>query len=154
MTIYYLDTSALVKRYVNESGSEWLRAQLMAQPQPTVIIVDIGVVEMISALNRRRREKTLTLSEYQKIRDAFQSDCLNEYSIINIVDNLVVQANQLLEAHPLRAYDAIHLAAAIVVNRQLVSNNFTPLTFVSADNQLNDAASIEGLLVDNPNDHP
>jgi len=60
----------------------------------------------------------------------------------------------LLERHPLRAYDALHLATALSVNRWLVEAGEKGLTFLSADACLNDAAAAEGLAVDNPNDHP
>ena len=71
------------------------------------------------------------------------------------MDNVIDQANHLLERHPLRAYDAIRLGAAVTVNQQLLAaNNLAPLTFLSADDRLNQAASAEGLAVDNPNHHP
>ncbi len=154
MTTYYLDTSALIKRYINEVGSTWLRAQLNTQPQPSLIIVHLTIVEITSALTRRRRENILTSTEYQQIQNSFRSDCLNKYIIATTVGNIINQANHLLEKHPLRAYDAIQLGTAISVNQQLLSNNFLPLTFLSADDRLNDAASAEGLAVDNPNHHP
>ena len=47
----------------------------------------------------------------------------------------------------------MHLATALVTNQRLLANNLAPLIFLSADNRLNDAASAEGLTVDNPNQH-
>jgi len=47
-----------------------------------------------------------------------------------------------------------HLATAVVTNQRLLANNLVPLIFLSADNRLNNAASAEGLAVDNPNHHP
>ena len=153
MTTYYLDTSALIKRYIDEVGSIWLRTQLSIQPQPSLIIVHLAIVKVTRALTRRRRENVLTSTEYQQIQNIFRSDCLNEYNIATAIGNIISRANQLLEKHPLRAYDAIHLATAINVNQQLLRQNLVPLTFLSADNRLNDAASVEGLAVDNPNHH-
>jgi predicted nucleic acid-binding protein len=103
---------------------------------------------------RRVREGTLTPTEYAQVQNAFRSDCLREYEIITAVGDIIDQANRLLESHPLRAYDAVHLAAAEIANQRLVANNLAPLTFISADNRLNDAASTEGLAVDNPKHHP
>jgi hypothetical protein len=60
MTAYYVDTSALVKRYVDEVGSDWLRAALKAQPRPAIVVVHVAIVEITSALTRRRREGILT----------------------------------------------------------------------------------------------
>jgi len=153
MTTYYLDTSALIKRYVDEVGSNWLRAMLDVRPPPSVIIVHLAIVEVTSALTRRMREGTLTPAEYAQLQNAFRADCLGEYDIVTAVGEIIDQANRLLEKYPLRAYDAVHLATAMVVNQQLLANNFAPLTFLSADNRLNEAAAAEGLVVDNPNDH-
>jgi len=55
VTVYYLDTSALVKQYVDETGSTWLR-NLVASGSVVLLISHILVVEMISAFNRRLRE--------------------------------------------------------------------------------------------------
>lgn len=154
MTTYYVDTSALVKRYVDETGSGWLRTALGAEPLPSVIIVHLAVVEMTSALTRRLREGVLTTAEHAQLQNAFRSDCLDEYEIAIAVGNIIDQANRLLEAYPLRAYDAVHLATAVVANQRLVDNDLAPLIFLSSDDRLNDAASAEGLTVDNPNHHP
>jgi len=154
MTTYYVDTSALVKRYIDEVGSDRLRATLDTQPAPSIIVVHLIIVEVTSALTRRMREGTLTPAEYAQVQNAFRFDCLNEYEIVTAVGDIIDQANRLLERHPLRAYDAVHLAAAVVANQQLLANNLAPLIFLSADERLNNAASAEGLTVDNPNHHP
>ena len=44
MRVHYLDTSALVKRYIDETGSQWLRAKLGAHPPPSIIIVHLAIV--------------------------------------------------------------------------------------------------------------
>jgi predicted nucleic acid-binding protein len=103
---------------------------------------------------RRVREGILTPAEYRQTQSTFRTDCLNEYEIVTAVDSVIDQANYLLERYPLRAYDAVHLATAIISNQQLLANGLTPLTFLSADDRLNNAAAAEGLGVDNPNDHP
>jgi predicted nucleic acid-binding protein len=154
MTTYYVDTSALVKRYVDETGSGWLRTMLSAEPMPSAIIVHLAIVEMTSALTRRLRERVLTPAEYAQLQNAFRSDCLDKYEIAIAVGNIIDQANRLLEAHPLRAYDAVHLATAVVANQRLVDNDLAPLVFLSSDDRLNDAASAHGLAVDNPTHHP
>jgi hypothetical protein len=79
---------------------------------------------------------------------------LNEYELVIAVGSVIDQATRLLERHPLRAYDAIHLAMALIANEQLLTNNLSPLTFLSADQRLNEVAVVEGLAVDNPNHYP
>ena len=79
---------------------------------------------------------------------------MNEYEIAVAAGSVVDEAVRLLEAYPLRAYDAVHLATALVAKQRLIDGGLTPLIFLSADDRMNDAASAEGLAVDNPNDHP
>jgi predicted nucleic acid-binding protein len=104
VTTYYLDTSALVKRYVDEVGSNWLRAMLTADPAPAVIVVHLTIVEMTSALMRRMREGLLDLEEYTQLQNAFRADCLHEYEMVTAVAEIIDVANRLLELYPLRAY--------------------------------------------------
>lgn len=82
MSHYYLDASALVKRYVDEVGSDWLRTTI-APAQPSLLFTSrMTVVEVISAFARRAREGSLSSEELATARNAFRGDCLNEYQII------------------------------------------------------------------------
>ena len=101
MTTYYADTSALVKRYVDEEGSAWLRATLEAQPSPSIVVVHLLLVEVTSALTRRVREGVLIPTEYSQMQDAFGHDCLNDWEIVVAVGEVIDQAHRLLEARPL-----------------------------------------------------
>ena len=83
----------------------------------------------------------------------FRPDCLNEYRIVTAVDGIIDEATRLLERYPLRAYDAVRLAAAVIANSLLLADGLAPLIFLSADDRLNDAASAEGLAIDNPSQH-
>ncbi len=154
MTTCYLDTSALVKRYVNEVGSSWLRGLLGSKAPPAIVVVHFVTVEVTSALMRRLREGVLNTAEYEQAQDAFHFDCLHEYDMVTAVGEVIDRARRLVEKHPLRAYDAVHLSAALIVDEELLANDLPPLLFMSADDRLNHAASAEGLAVDNPNNHP
>ena len=154
MSHYYLDASALVKRYVGEVGSDWLHATI-ALAQPSLLFTSrMTIVEVISAFARRAREGSLSSEEFAIARDAFQSDCLNEYQIMPPSMTVIDLACALLEQHPLRAYDATHLATALGAQQFLTAQGYPPLTFLSADDRMNHAATAEGLEVDNPNHHP
>ena len=154
MTAYYLDTSALIKRYVDESGSVWLRAQIDATLQPLIISSHLLLAEMISAFNRRVREGALSREDYTYLRHAFQSDCLNEYVIIPVNQSIMDLATQLLERYPLRTLDALHLATALSAQQFLTPYGLTGVTFLSSDDRLLAAAVAEELAVENPNHHP
>jgi predicted nucleic acid-binding protein len=150
---YYLDASALVKRYVDESGSDWLRSTLVFAPPPLLFTSRMTIVEVTSAFARRVREGSLTPAEFAAVCDAFRGDCLNEYQIMPPTMSIVDLACGLLEQHSLRAYDALHLASALGAQQFLAAQDYPPLTFLSADDRLNNAATAEGLAVDNPNHH-
>jgi len=151
---FYLDASALVKRYVDEVGSDWLHATI-APAQPSLLFASrMTIVEVISAFARRVREGSLSPEELATVRDAFRGDCLNEYQIMPPTMTVIDLACALLEQHPLRAYDATHLATALGAQQFLAAQGYPPLTFLSADDRLNKVATAEGLAVDNPNHHP
>lgn len=153
MNCYYLDASALVKRYVNESGSEWLR-EIVASEQTLVLFTSrITVVEVISAFARRAREGTLSRADFTTVRDVFRADCLNDYQIMPPSVPVVDVACSLLEHHPLRAYDAIQLATALSADRFLAQEGYPSLTFLSADQRLNNVAIDNELAMDDPNQH-
>ena len=153
MSAYYLDPSALVKRYVNEPGSVWMRA-LLASPQADLLFTSrMSIVEVISAFARRVREGSLTPTEFAAAENAFRSDCLHDYQIMPPTVEVVDLACSLLRRHPLRAYDATHLASALSADEFLTNDGLPRLIFLSADDRLIGAASSEGLAVDNPSKH-
>jgi len=158
MSLYYLDASALVKRYVDEVGSVWLRKLVDPARSPLVFTSRMTIAEVSSALARRARDGSLTPAEFAAVRDAFRGDCLTEYRIMPPTMPVIDRACTLLEQYPLRAYDAVHdavhLATALEAQRFLAAHGYPALTFLSADDQLNRAAAAEGVAVDDPNQHP
>ncbi len=111
------------------------------------------IVELLSAFNRRVCEGALTTFEYRRLRDIFRDDCCADYQIVTIADVIADLACELLERHPLRSYDAVHLSTALVVRRSLAARDLSDLVFLCADDRLLDVAVAEGLVVDNPNLH-
>ena len=154
MTTYYLDTSALSKRYVQEPGTDWLRALTEPSARQTLLSARITMVEMYSALARRRREGTVPAAECDIAAQAFTAHSNADYEFIELDLSVVATARPLLERHALRAYDAVQLASALIANQVLQAARLDPLVFLSADDRLNAAAADEGLLIDNPNAHP
>jgi len=142
----------MLKQYVDEPGSAWLRARVSSAT--LLALSHLLVVEAVSAFNRRVREDSLSLAEYRRVRDVFREDCRTVYQIVPPTTAIVDLACVLLERHLLRGYDAIHLATALTVRQSLHRQGLPTLTFLSADDRLNEAASAEGLAVDNPNHHP
>ncbi len=154
MTTYYLDTSALCKRYVRETGAMWVRALVAPASGHTLLTARITMVEIYSALARRRQEGSVSAADCDVAAQAFTAHSAAEYDFVELDLGVVTLARDLLGQHPLRAYDAVQLASALVANQALRSAHLTPLVFLSADDRLNAAADAEGLATDNPNDHP
>ena len=119
----------------------------------TITTARVSMAEVYSALNRRIREATLDTVDYARLVTDFNALCVTQYTLVELTAPIVERARLLLEHHPLRAYDAVHLAAALLVNDALVPG-LPALTLLSADNRLLNAAQIERLATDNPNAHP
>ena len=154
MTTYYLDTSALCKQYVQETGTAWVRALVAPASGRTLLTARITMVEIYSALARRRREGSVPVADCMIAAQAFTAHSATEYEFIELDLSIVILARDLLERYPLRAYDAVQLTSALIANQALDAAHLAALVFISADDRLNAIAVAEGLTVDNPNLHP
>jgi hypothetical protein len=153
MEIGYFDTSALIKRYVAETGTHWINA-LFASPGNLIVCTSqLTVVETACAFSRRKREGALSLEDYNKLLTAFDYDVTYRFVVADVTHATIETACDLAGIHPLRAYDATHLATALLINRELIKNSEHSLTFFCADNRLVDIAKAENLRTENPNDH-
>jgi predicted nucleic acid-binding protein len=110
----YLDTSSLVKLYVDETGGDEVR-ELLASA--TVVATScLAYTEARAALARRRRERVLTAREFTAAKKAFETDW-PRYLAVDVTPALCRDAGELAERYRLRAYDSIHLAAFAEVAR-------------------------------------
>ncbi|MUG98049.1 PIN domain-containing protein [Scytonema sp. UIC 10036] len=154
MTVYFLDSSALVKRYVPETGSAWIRAISDLNTGNSLIIARITWVEVRSAIARRQRERSLTVTDANLITQRFRFDMNSQYQVIELDSTLAETAGQLVSQYPLRAYDAVQLASVLLIQPAFPATQSTQLIFLTADNRLSEIAVALGLLSDNPNHHP
>lgn len=150
MTAYFLDTSALAKRYIAETGSKWIQSLVKPSAQNQIVVSAIIRIEMVSLLGRRQREGTLTQAQFVTLRRNFLSHLRQRYLMIDIDEPLLARGAALSTQHMLRSLDAIQLASAVIARRSLGS----PVVFLSADQRLLTAAQNEGFLIDDPNNHP
>jgi hypothetical protein len=153
VTHYFFDSSALVKRYVVELGTTWVRT-ISSPASGNAIIAQITPVEVVSATSRRYRTGQISSRTAHSIRLLVDRHASREYMVVGLSDVMIQSAETLLENHSLRAYDSIQLASAIESNLSLINAGSSPLIFVSADQQLLSTASAEGLTTDDPNLHP
>ena len=112
--ILYLDTSALVKLYVEEPGREAVLRLLEAAIGSAT--VRVAYVEARAAFARRRREGGFDARDLRRLVDLLDGDW-GAYTLVEITEPLVRRAGLLAERHGLRGYDAVHLAAALEMAR-------------------------------------
>jgi len=153
MGSFYLDSSAIVKYYVPEKGSAWMRELIDAEEHESAIS-QLTLVEVAAAVEKRWRMKEI--SQRHRVRTLAQLgiDYRQRYTIVRISDSVIELAVDLTGRHPLRAYDAVQLATALRLNQLMLDNRLAPLIFVSADDLLCEAAKAEGVNAENPNDYP
>ena len=149
-----MDTSAPVKRYVAEVGATWVRRLLAHPAQYVVYTAALSQVEVISALQRRVREGALEVTQAQRLAHRVTIHFAQRYQVIALTQAIVDQACVGLQAHPLRAADAIHLACALTIRRITQEQGLPPPSFVVADTALCAAATAAGFVVDKPLQHP
>jgi len=151
---YFLDSSALIKRYINEQGTMWVRSITPPSTGNTIIIAQVTQVEIFSGISRRRREGLIPPRTTQAIRLLLHRHVKREYMVIELTTPIIEGAEVVLDQYPLRAYDALQLASALAAHMRFTEAILAPLVFVSADVRLLTAATAEGLTVDDPNAHP
>ncbi|MCL4377309.1 MAG: type II toxin-antitoxin system VapC family toxin [Actinobacteria bacterium] len=138
--ICYLDTSALVKLYVNESDTEKVFNTVNKSRISATSIV--AYAEARAAFSRGFHEKILSGKDYYKCISNFRSDW-NNYLIINIDNLLILLAGDLAEKYNIRGFDSIHLASAIILKRKLKEE----IMFLCRDKILLKAAGKEGFFI-------
>ncbi|MDK2896290.1 MAG: hypothetical protein PWP04_410 [Candidatus Atribacteria bacterium] len=136
--IIYLDTSALVKLYVEESGSQRVREEI--EKVEVVATSRIAYVEARAGFSRKLREGELKKREYRQVVEDFERDWVN-YFIMEVSEDVARLGGSLTEDYPLRGFDALHLASALILQNRVRSGVY----FLCFDEQLKRAAQAEGL---------
>ncbi len=150
---YFLDTSALVKKYMTESGSTWIETLTDSESDNQIILARVTWVETLSAFSRLRRENKIDPDLLTQTIQVFRTDWKRQYQVAEVEKSDFEKAGDLVNKHPLRAYDSIQLACALKIYSAFAQTAPNTYTFVSADNRLINAAQAEGLNIENPNNH-
>lgn len=136
--ILYLDTSALVKIYVDEAfRPNVLEAITSANIVATHVL---SFVEAHAAFARLQREEKLSTKQLDGLKLNFTKDWEN-YLQVETVQFVLHQAASFAEVFALRAYDSVHLSAA----HYLFKQGKQAVTFACFDRKLNQAAKVLGL---------
>ena len=134
----YLDTSALIKRFVAERGSP--QVESLVSRWGDVATAKIAYAEVYAGLARKHREGHLPGSQYALACRQFESDW-QAYVRLDLQDEILILARDLIQRHPLRGFDANHLASALSLKTALGED----VTFAAADERLLRAARAERL---------
>jgi uncharacterized protein len=141
--VRFWDSSALLPLFVVEPASA--RARRWLAEDPVVVVWTLTLVELLSALARRRRERPDTDIAVSSARREVLA-AWERWMEITAVDAARRHSERLVEIHPLRADDALQIGAALVAAGERSAN----LEFVTLDDRQAEAASREGFRVLGP----
>ncbi|HWQ70023.1 MAG TPA: type II toxin-antitoxin system VapC family toxin [Patescibacteria group bacterium] len=136
----YLDTSALIKRFVAEKGSPLV--QTLVKRKGPIATAKIAYAEVYAGFTRKLREGHLSDTQYALACRQFEADW-QAYIRVELHDDTLFLARDLIRRHPLKGFDAVHLASAISLKNALGED----ITFAAADERLLRAAEAEDLKI-------
>ena len=151
---YFFDSSAIVKRYITEVGSDWVKTVVKNQPKKNLYLSFVTGAEATAAFAKRHRNGDIRTSDYNTVRKVFQRHFQRRYTLLRVTKDVIQKAMDLTHNHPLRGFDAIQLATALISENNLKRSGLPGITFVCADKNLCNAARAEDLTTENPNDYP
>jgi predicted nucleic acid-binding protein len=150
VSVYYLEPSALVKYYVAEPGSAWVRAVVDTEGN-VLATAEITIAEVSAALGVSARAGRISHRQRDEFWYKFKLDFLAQCQFLPTHRALVNHAADLCQKHPLRGFDAIHLASGLqlqdILDQQVQRQ---AVVYITGDGTLAQAAQVEGLAVDNP----
>jgi predicted nucleic acid-binding protein len=145
----FLDSNTVVKYYVVEPGTSWVR-RIINSDSNTCVICAIMIVEVASALAQLRRSGRFGQQRMRRTFTNFRADIRNGPFFTHPVDAATLEfAAELALRHSLKGFDATQVASAILAQDILDM----PVSFVSGDKQALSAAHSEGLATDDPFEH-
>ncbi|MEX0617951.1 MAG: type II toxin-antitoxin system VapC family toxin [Pseudohongiellaceae bacterium] len=136
--ILYLDPSAYIKNYIREPEHKVV-AKLMGAAE-IVAIHELGLVEVSSAFERAYRERRISAEQLRRVHLQLNEDWASTL-VLSTDKRLLRDAVRLLQQYPLKAYDAVHVAAALA----LCEESDVEIVFAGFDKQQNRAAEMAGL---------
>lgn len=144
MANLFFDTSALVKRYHDEAGTERVD-ELIEHPDASVIASSLAVIEAVSAFRRKCNLGDIDESEMLALVGAFFREALEEFAVLPIEESVVGFSFDLVLEDDLRTLDSLQLSSGLSVSEEIGD-----VTFVTADDRLATVADDRGLDVETP----
>jgi predicted nucleic acid-binding protein len=140
LSIYYLDTSVLVKLYIREPGTEQMIRLASAGHGHSLAVLSLARVEFRSAIRQRQRAGDVSQEAAAGLILAMENHFQSIFLVQLVNEEVIEQAAALLDRHPLRAYDALQLAGCLALGSRMTE---LP-SFVCSDQRLLRAAAGEG----------
>ena len=147
MIFYYLDSSAWVKRYYYEIGTIWIQ-ELFAN-EKNIICASLGLIEVISALARKWKAGFIDFPALEKKTQNIENDW-KHFIQEDLSAEVIEIAKKLSKELALRGADAIHLASALVAQRNLDEDD--QIILITSDREMKNAGQLSGLTVIDPNE--
>lgn len=157
MGTYFLDTSAIVKRYFLEQGHQWVVTLCDPEQNHILYISQAALVEVVAAICRKAREQHIADDARDELINTFRRDSQAMYVVWPVTNALYTAAGNMCRSHRLRAYDAVQLACVLALREEMQTGEgeSSPLpVFVCADDNLVKIATVERLDTENPNLFP
>lgn len=146
MTLYYLDASAWVKRYLREAGSKWVHR--LFKQEKLLCCATLGLIEVVATLARKRHAGEIGVPLWDSAGRFLIADW-DRFCHVELSAPVLETALRVVEATALRGADAVHLASALVLHRRL-ETSAEELCMVASDRELLEAARQFGLQVADP----
>ena len=145
----YLDTSALVKAYITEPGTEVVK-QIIRSPRESLVLSEHVALEVLATLSYKFRDRQFTSRRYRKAREAFFRDYEDGFTVVSVTNGVVRTAMQLADTYRsigVGSLDLIHVATALHLCE---SNSPQSFTVACADRSMRLLASAAGFQVFDP----
>lgn len=139
METYFFDTSALVKRYHEEQGTERVD-EILDDEEPEILISSLTVIESVSAFRRKHNRGDVTESEMQQLLSVFFREALDDFVIVPLEESLLTFSFDLVLEDDLRTLDSLQLSAGLSLAEEM-----SDIQFATADTALADVARERGL---------
>jgi predicted nucleic acid-binding protein len=136
--ILYLDTSALLKKYFRETGSDEVISRW--KDATGIVTSSVAYAEALASIHRKKRDLKCNNDIFANIIHLFRRDWRSLIRV-EVTDELNDWIDKMVSHYPLRGFDAIHLASALIVHDKLPEK----FLFACYDNKLLQAAQSAGL---------
>jgi predicted nucleic acid-binding protein len=144
---YYLDASAWVKRYYQETGTAWVQ-ELFAR-NPALACAALGLVEVMATLARKKKAGEIAVAGFAQKTQELEADW-EDFIQVQTTAEVTERAKTLAKEMALRGADAVHLASALILQDRFTEED--SLIFVTSDKELKEAAQQSGLTTIDPHE--